>query len=270
MRIFLEHTQYWLYRFLTSKNYRKFIWYSIRYGNKKRFISRTFDFNNLRVFTPDIISFIWQFKEIFADENYKFKTDSANPVIYDCGSNIGTSCLYFSKNYPTCRIIAYEADPNIVKILRENLERNQIKNVEVFDKAVWTSNDGIDISLEGADGASVYSLKNLQKVPSIRLKDHIEKEIKIDMLKIDIEGAEYDVLKDCCNSLNNIENIFIEYHSFTESVQKLSEILNILEENNFRYFIKPVNDRKSPLINRKNKSNPSIDLQLNIYGYKIS
>jgi len=33
------------------------------------------------------------------------------------------------------------------------------------------------------------------------------------MLKIDIEGAEYDVLKDCEDSLENVKNIFVEYHS---------------------------------------------------------
>jgi hypothetical protein len=90
------------------------------------------------------------------------------------------------------------------------------------------------------------------------------------MLKIDIEGAEYDVLKDCSSSLDKVKNIFIEYHSYVNCVQKLSEILEILEKNNFRYFIKPVNDREKPLINRKNKFNPNMDLQLNIYGYKIN
>jgi len=217
---------------------------------------------------PDTLSFIWQYKEIFTNENYKFQTSSPNPIIYDCGANIGVSCFFFFKNYSNSIIKAFEADPNIVKILSENLSKNNVRNVEVIGKAVWIDNNGIDISLEGADGASIYSKTNLTKVNSIRLKDLIEKENKIDMLKIDIEGAEYDVLKDCRNSLSNVENIFIEYHSFIDAKQKLSEILKILEENNFRYFIKPVNDREKPFVNIKNKNNPAIDLQLNIYAYK--
>lgn len=270
MRIFLEHTQYWLYRFLTNKNYRRFIWYSIFRGSKKRFAAKTYKFNGLKIFAPDTLSFIWQYKEIFADESYKFSTDSINPVIYDCGANIGISCLYFIQKYPTAIITAFEVDPNIVKILKENLDKNNIKNVEIVNKAVWINNDGVNISLEGSDGASIYSKTNQTKVPSIRLKDLIEKESKIDMLKIDIEGAEFEVLNDCRNSLANVKNIFIEYHSFVNNKQNLSEILQILENNKFRYFIKPVSERETPFINKTNKFNPDIDLQLNIYGYRIS
>ena len=137
------------------------------------------------------------------------------------------------------------------------MAKNNVKNIEVIDKAVWINNDSIEISLEGADGASIYSKSNVSKVSSVRLKELIEKENKIDMLKMDIEGAEYEVLLDCRDSLSNVENIFIEYHSFANSNQNLSEILSILEKNNFRYFIKPVNDRVSPFVNRTNKSNPS-------------
>jgi FkbM family methyltransferase len=270
MRVFFEHTHYWLYRFLTNKNYRRFIWYSIVYGSKKRFIARTFKFDRLQIFTPDSLSFIWQYKEIFADESYKFQTNSDTPVIYDCGSNIGVSCLYFSLNYPNSIIKAFEADPNISNISRQNLKTNDINNVQVISKAVWINNNGIEISLEGADGASIYAKNIVTEVPSIRLKDLIENEKKIDMLKIDIEGAEYEVLKDCSDSLRKVENIFIEYHSYINTNQKLSEMITILENNQFRYFIKPVNDRQRPLINRKNKFNPNMDLQLNIYGYKIN
>lgn len=270
MRLFLEHTQYWLYRFLTNKNYRRFIWYSIFYGSKKRFLTNTFKFNGKKIFAPDTLSFIWQYKEIFADESYKFLNDSSDPIIYDCGANIGISCIYFSSKYPSAKIKAFEADSTIAKILNENLLRNNIRNVEVIDKAVWINNDGVEMSLEGADGASIFSNTNPVKIPSVRLKDMIEKETKIDMLKIDIEGAEYEVLKDCSSSLDKVNNIFIEFHCYVNYAQKLSEILEILEKNNFRYFLKPVNDREKPLINRKNKFNPKMDLQLNIYGYKIN
>lgn len=228
MRVFLEHTQYWLYKFFTNKNYRRFIWYSIFYGSKKRFVPRTFKFNGLKIFAPDTLSFTWQYKEIFADESYKFQTNSQTPVIYDCGSNIGTSCLYFSLNYPNSIIKAFEADPNIAKILNENLLRNNIQNIEVNNKAVWINDDGVEMSLEGADGGSIFSDTNKVKIPSVRLKDIIEKESNIDLLKIDIEGAEYEVLKDCSSSLQKVKNIIIEYHSYVNSDQKLSEILEIL------------------------------------------
>jgi uncharacterized protein (DUF927 family) len=88
------------------------------------------------------------------------------------------------------------------------------------------------------------------------------------MLKMDIEGAENDVILDCGNSLKKVQNIFIEYHSYMNSQQKLSELLNVLEQNNFRYFIRNDSSRNMPLINKTNKSNPTMDLQLNIFGYR--
>lgn len=268
MRIFLEHTQYWLYKIITDSNYRKFIKYSIIFGSKKKFVARIFKLNNYTLFAPDTLSFIWQYKEIFVDESYKFETHSMEPVIYDCGANIGVSCLYFNQKYLNARIVAIEADPKIAEILLQNLKSNNISNVEIITKAVWINDDGIDISLDGSDGASIYSKENVIKIPSLRLKNLILKEERIDLLKIDIEGAEHDVLVDCQDLLNKIDNIFIEFHSFLNSAQKLSEILLILEKNNFRYFIKPVNDRAIPFINKQNKSNPNMDLQLNIFAYK--
>ena len=87
-------------------------------------------------------------------------------------------------------------------------------------------------------------------------------------LKIDIEGAEIEVIKDCAENLDKVCNIFIEYHSFIGTRQLLDEILLILVDKNFRFFIKPVNDRIQPFINRTNKNYPQCDLQLNIFAYK--
>ena len=268
MQLFFKYLFKDLYHNLRTKEAREFLKLLFLYGDKPRYKKQNIKYLGFDMIVPDAPSFVWQYKEIFADENYKFRSDTPNPVIYDCGANIGVSCIYFSRSYPSSKIKAFEADPNIVKVLSENMDRNKVKNVEIIDKAVWIDGAGVDLSLEGADGASIYSKNNVTKVPSVRLKDLIEKEIKIDMLKIDIEGAEYDVLLDCRNSLRNIENIFIEYHSFENSNQRLSEILEILEKNNFRYFIKPVNDRAIPFVKRINKSNPDMDLQLNIYAYK--
>lgn len=268
MRVFLEHTQFWLYKFITNPFYRRFILYAIIFGSKKRFVKKNFKYCGFKIFAPDTLSFIWQFKEIFADQSYKIKTNSDKPIIYDCGANIGISCLYFSKYFPSAKIKAFEPDPNIAKILKQNIVNNHIDSVELINKAVWINNGKVNISLEGADGASIHSNKNLVKVECVRLKEFLENEIKIDLLKMDIEGAEYEVILDCRDSLKNVDNIFIEYHSFNDSPQRLSEILSILEKNNFRYFIKPVNDRGIPFVNRTNKNNPSMDLQLNIFGYR--
>ena len=257
-----------LYHYAKNKNLREF--YSIydKWGGYERYkLVKDVKFLTYSFDIPDLASFIWQFKELFVDELYKFNTKKKEPIIYDCGANIGMSCLYFKKLYPNAKIKAFEADPKIAKILETNLKRNNVlENIEIINSAVWVDDEGLEFSSEGADGGSIYGEDNKVKVSSIRLKDFLENEEKINMLKIDIEGAEYEVLKDCQNSLENVENLFVEYHSWNNDTQKLSEILNIFEKNNFRYYIEGLTKRKYPFINKGESEN--MDLQLNIFGVR--
>jgi FkbM family methyltransferase len=256
------------HKFLTNPRQRTFLKLALLYGSKKRYQKGKISFEGYDFVVPDYLSFLWQYKEIFVDQFYRFQNDDDTPVIYDCGSNAGTSCAFFKKVYPSSSIKAFEADPVITGILKSNIERNELTDIEVINKAVWINDDGVILNLEGADASSIFTAGNGQNVESLRLKDLLDAESKVDMLKIDIEGAEYEVIIDCKDSLSKVKNIFIEYHSYTNSRQKLSELLQVLEQNNFRYFIKSSSDRSQPLINKHYKSNSSLDLQLNIFGYR--
>jgi FkbM family methyltransferase len=268
MRLFFKILFRENYHLLNNKVHREFLRLVFKYGDKPRYKNEKIRTSKYVLTVPDCLSFIWQYKEIFADENYKFNTERNLPVIYDCGANIGISCLYFKKIFPFAKIKAFEADPTIAQILIGNLMQNNYYDVEVIPKAVWIHNNGVELSSEGADASTIYSNKNIIKVESVRLKELLQAEELVDLLKIDIEGAETDVLKDCEDSLSNVKNIFIEYHSFINNTQALNEILDVLSINKFRYFIKQPLDREKPFINKINKNSPEIDLQLNIYGYK--
>jgi len=254
--------------FATNTNYRTLVRIAFKLDGKKRYIPQKVKFDKYIFHIPDGLSFIWQFKEIFYEENYKFKVTNISPVIYDCGSNVGLSVLYFKNLFPESIIKAFEADPAIIKYLRKNIEFNHLSEVEIIDKAVWTNNDGIELQQEGADGASIFRDGNKIKIDSVRLRDLIQKEEKINFLKMDIEGAEFEVIKDCRDQLYKVDNLFIEYHSFTKMDQQLDELLLILKENNYRYFIRNAVDRLKPFINRAYPSNSDMDLQLNIFAYR--
>jgi len=133
---------------------------------------------------------------------------------------------------------------------------------------VWIHNDGIELGLDDADSSSIHLEKNKTKVESIRLKEYLVKEETVDILKMDIEGAEIEVLKDCRESLSNVKNIFVEFHSYMIEPQRLSVVIDVLESAGFRYFVMQPENRVSPLINHFNKSNPGMDLQLNIFAYR--
>lgn len=232
-----------------------------------RYNATTLNILNYDIEVVDCASFLAQFREIFVDEIYRFSSSSPSPVILDCGANVGTSCLYFKRLFPTSRIVAFEPDPAICQVLKKNLAKNQLTSVEVIEKAVWTSDRGVTFSVEGADGGSIFGKDNQITLPSVRLRDLLEKEFaSVDMLKLDIEGAEVEVLLDCRNNLFNVQNLFVEYHSWSTQEQRLDELLSVLRENNYRYHIAHVSSHESPFINRGLTDN--MDLQLNIFAYK--
>jgi FkbM family methyltransferase len=269
MKLFLQLTFKQLYHYLTDWKQRQFINIAFKYGNKKRFTNMMVKFNGYRINIVDSLSFVWQYKDIFTEEIYRFDSDSNfSPVIYDCGANVGTSCLFFKKLFPKAVIKAYEADPKIAEILKENLAVNGFNDVEVINKAVWVDNNGIELSTDGADGASVFGQGNKIRIESVRLKEYLEKEEVVHMLKMDIEGVETAVIIDCQDSLQKVQHFFIEYHSFVGQKQGLADILQVLTQNRFRYHIQPIETRKHPFVNREGKNNPLMDMQLNIFAYK--
>ncbi|KAF5308403.1 hypothetical protein FQR65_LT18160 [Abscondita terminalis] len=257
-----------LYRFLFNRRQREFYLLHDKYAKSERFVlHQDINFLSFKIDVPDLLSFVWQFHELYVEEIYKFESLKAQPVIIDCGANIGLSCMYFKSIFPKALIKAFEADPQIAMLLKNNLQRNNFSDIEVINKAVWIHNDGVKFIQDGADGGFLNAIGNSIEIPSLSLKNYLKNFVIIDLLKIDIEGAEYEVLKDCNEELSRVENIFIEYHSFSNTEQYLSEILDILEVNGFRYYIESLSKRNNPFINKA--SSLKMDLQLNIFGYKI-
>ena len=174
--------------------------------------------------------------------------------------------IYFKQQYPKARIISFEADPEIAAIAQNNLKAYGYNDVEILAKVVWINNDGVQFQTEG--GTSGRIVKTAKIFPSIRLKDELAKYSKIDFLKMDIEGAEFEVISDAAPELHRVEAIFIEYHSIKGEEQKLGELLNILKEAGFRYHLKEAYTTLHPYLERKLQL--GMDLQLNIFGYRES
>jgi len=209
------------------------------------------------------------FEELFKKGIYTFTTSNTSPVIIDCGANMGLSLLFFSINYPSAKIYAFEPDVSVLESLEKNIKTYQMDNVELIKKAVWNKNETLEFFTDKGMGGRLkcdYHDQISTKVEAIRLKEFISDK-HIDLLKMDIEGAEYTVIEDCEPVLNQIDNIFIEYHSMVNEEQKLDELLLILKRNGFRYHLSQSFSRNKPFID-KELVNEKIDLAINIYGYK--
>lgn len=229
-----------------------------------RYQKHRFTYKGMHFTVTDFISVAYQLKEYFVDERMKFTSDAASPVIIDCGSNVGVSVIYFKNRYPNASILAFEPDAKVASCFKENIRQNNIENIALYEKAVWINNDHIEFGAEGADGGSVFHNGNKIQVPAIRLKEVLEQHTQIDLLKIDIEGAEGKVLQDCADELHKVNHLFLEYHSWKSEKQELDKILSLLTEKGFRYQIHSIGEQiRHPFTD---KTSHAMDVQLDIYA----
>jgi FkbM family methyltransferase len=203
-------------------------------------------------------------KEIFIEKCYEQHLPE-NPFIIDCGANIGLSIIYIKRIFPEAEIIAFEPDEKNFKLLEMNVNSYSFNKITLHKAAAWINNEPQQFTVTGTMGSSITTEKTSDSITvnAMKLKDIINR--KVDFLKIDIEGAEFEVLKDIEPQLHFVTNLFIEYHGTYHQNHELLEILSIINKCGFEFYIKEaasIYDR--PFIDSKNPA-WNFDLQLNIF-----
>jgi FkbM family methyltransferase len=226
-----------------------------------------------RIQIADAPTFLAGRQEIFGRKVYDFEAGRSNPLIIDCGANIGLSVIFFKHRYPAAKVVAFEADPNIFRVLEHNVGQFGFTDAALHNEAVWTHNGELSFCLEGGfsgrlpkgDGDAPTQVR----VQGCRLRDVLAKG-PVDFLKLDIEGAEAAVLADCREFVRSdwIRHLFLEYHSHAEEPQVLHEILALLTAGGYRYHIDVAYARKRPFVDRQTLV--GMDLQLNVYAYNAT
>ncbi len=183
----------------------------------------------------DLHSFYHQAVQIFGQRLYDFRTSNCRPTIVDCGAHIGLASLFFATRFPESTIYAFEADPGISRLLQANVEAYGMSQVTVETKAVWVHDRGVSFSATGDDSGFVRESGQVQ-TGSCRLRDFLQGK-SVDLLKMDIEGAEFEVLEDCDGVLSHVQNLVVEVHRFQENENRLAMILTILERNEFDFTL---------------------------------
>jgi FkbM family methyltransferase len=189
------------------------------------------------------------FNEIFIRREYYFKTKNKYPIIIDCGANIGMSVLYFKYLYPESKIIAFEANPIVFETLTKNIQINQLKNVEINNIALADLQTELKFFIDD-DGGTLRGSLNPTRGGNTELivkADMLSKYLKeydhIDLVKMDVEGAETKIILDLFNEniLSKVNEYIIEYHlniGYDDNLESLSTFLNRFEVNGFKYQIK--------------------------------
>lgn len=163
------------------------------------------------------------FTQIFLWEEYSCIKNLENPeIIIDCGANAGYASIYFLNKYPNAHVIAIEPDTENFKICEKNLSWYQGR-VSLMNSAVWSHQTGLSL-YKGADWGDDYEwgiqVKECQEgqepdIYAIGIDNLLETYglTSIDILKIDIEGAEAVLFsKNYEKWLKKVKNLVIELH----------------------------------------------------------
>jgi FkbM family methyltransferase len=224
-------------------------------GGTTRLFGRPFSFS-------DGAAMLYSAREIFKDEVYRFQARTDRPHIIDAGANVGLSVVYFKRLYPEATVVAYEPDAAIFARLRQNTK--DFPGVELHEAAAWIEDTELsffsDPTLAGSIGLDYHQLGKVIKVKAERLRNEIAKR-PVDFLKIDIEGAENQVLFDIENQLDRVDNLFFEYHSEVGKPQLLGDLLNLVVRHGYRYTINGPHGAHLPFVEPIRRG---YDLQLNI------
>jgi FkbM family methyltransferase len=226
-------------KFLNPGRYY-FYYYLLRYqllGKHTSHQKVLMRFPECKLWCRDPLSVLWQYKEIFLDEAYSLDSLEENALLLDCGSNVGMSLIYFRKRFPNCSLMAFEANPEIAQLLKENLKLNRIDNVEVIEKAVWKNDDGVKMSISPDDASSTQGTENMVLIPSVDFKKILEQQQEPVYIKMDIEGAEWPVLSHSGTALKKAKHLWLEYHAYYQQKQELDLVLRLLSEQGFRYCV---------------------------------
>ena len=216
--------------------------------------------------------FLHSLEEIFIEEVYRFKSDKEGHLIIDCGANIGLSAIYLKIMFPNAKIIAMEPDEKIFKQLKYNIKSfGFLDEIKLLQAAAWINYDKLTFVSEGSVGGHIIEVNASDDryiaVEALRLKDLL-KDQNVFFLKIDIEGAEYEVLRDIKDDLVNVQNLFIEFHVKKDEDNKLDEILKWIKDAGFDYYIKEAwNNMEYPFTKELNDKN-GYQMQLNISCFR--
>jgi FkbM family methyltransferase len=170
--------------------------------------------------------------ESFESEVIRVFRPKAGDVVVDCGANIGKYTIMAANIAKT--VVAIEPSLGNFKVLERNIDLNGCKNVVALRCAVWDRNTKIRLYNPPVDNdLSAYSAKSrtgtgYETVDARRL-DGIMKDLKvktIDWLKVDVEGAEWEVLRGV--DIRKVRHLIMEFNPETKDM-----VFGLLKKNGF-------------------------------------
>lgn len=173
------------------------------------------------------------------------KIINKDDVVFDVGANIGYYTLIFARLVSKSeKVFSFEPDPNNFELLKKNVAINGYTNVELFCKAVSNLNQTTKLFLDKTNKGGHTLIDKFEEresiiIESIRLDDYFQDK-KIDFIKIDIEGFEFEAIKGMSNLLlnNNHVKLMTEFNPYLlkKSGVEPIEYLKLLKNLGFSIY----------------------------------
>lgn len=222
--------------------------YRLTDSNLLVFVTR----NGVTVEVP--VRLVQTFKEIFMDECYLAGLErdiSPRATVVDIGANAGYFSLFAAAKFPHSRIFSYEPVPVNYAQLQRHSDLNSSAHIKCFPQAVAGKNGEISLSFDMSDSfttsATVFRLANggekSLRVPCVSLQTVMDENgiTKCDLLKMDCEGAEYDILYNCpVDYLQRIDQIAMEVHRGEKENQNIDALEAFFRQRGFYTRRRPV------------------------------
>jgi len=183
----------------------------------------------------DIEQYTYLFKLFYYELFRVTYMQTKSPVILDGGANIGMTSLYYINKFPTAQIYAFEPSKRNVSLCKTNLIN--APNFKIDQKALWDKSEILEFKLSNCSryhsafhrSESTY----IEEVKAVRLDDWLKENClkKIDILKLNVEGAELKAIRGLGEMIRNVSVIVGEFHP--EFVDK-QELIDELQKNKFK------------------------------------
>jgi FkbM family methyltransferase len=168
----------------------------------------------LRMRTSDIS----MYEGILLRGQYSLPLPFVPETVVDLGANIGMASVYYANQYPNARIVAVEAEASNFEILTQNVRH--YSNIFPIYAAIWNRNGKVGLTVpRGADGAIdkiVFAVHEGEGTPvrAITMRTLMNEACisSIDVLKVDIEGAEKEVFETAPEWIHDVRCLAIELH----------------------------------------------------------
>jgi FkbM family methyltransferase len=164
------------------------------------------------------------FRSIFLDLEYDWPIAKCPSVIVDAGANVGFTSVFFARRYPQARIIAVEPDSSNFAILTRNTE--PYANITAIRAALWKESKRLAIVDPGLGYWAFRASDNEEDAAGEKSRGAVEGVTldrvladrglnHIDILKVDIEGAEKELFESSGTWIDRVGAIVVEIHDYT-------------------------------------------------------